>query len=279
MSDIVSRSSPDHKITREDCKFMIDFLARALRESGFGKVVDFIAYGSYYETWRDGLSDLDGIFYFSGFSPINQSLRPQIRAFQKQVALLYKKMPFLKPGSCLYDIFILDSWHSRDGRFIMFDKEWVDVFWKYTAWELIHGTMFMDGLNPVSLRNQNEFELALGLHLLRNYLFFEIPRPPQEMSLAYAKGILKSFRVLPRVATFITGKPMARSPYVLSRYFKEIDYSSFNILWSSTVDLESQEVYLKKWHEPGNDTFIECLECFELTLAELVKNYPMKSNR
>lgn len=272
-------SAQNHKITREDARFIIDYLIRALHEAELARDADFVVYGSYFEKWREGLSDVDGIFYFSDLPILNPSLRPKIQAFQSKIALLYDQLPFLKQGHFLYDIFILDSFHGKDGRFMIFDKDWINAFWKDTAYEFMHGSRFINNLNPVLLRNQNEFELACGLHKLRNYLFFEIPRLPSEMSLFCTKDILKSLKVLPRVSTLIIGKPMAKNPQALTDYFKGIDFNPLFNLWEKTSNHESLECYLKEWHEPGSKTFIDCLECFELTLTELVKNFPMRSSR
>lgn len=265
-----------HRATRNDCGKIILDLVKILYKSGLTGNVDFIAYGSYFEKWRNGLSDLDGMFYFSKL-PLDPSLRKSIGLFQKEIAVLYQEMPFLKPGQFLYDIFILDPFHGHDGRFIVFDRDWIEVFWKYTKWKIIHGKIFVSELNPVAFRNQNEFELALGLHKLRNYWLFEIPRAPSEMSLIYAANIIKFFKVLPRTATIITGRPMAQEPQPLETYFPNINFEPLIKLFEETETCESQDAYLQKWHEPGNHSFIECLLCFEDTLIELVKNFPMKS--
>ena len=266
-----------HRITKKDCCFMIDFIIGALKKSGLANEVDFIVYGSYFEIWRDGLSDLDGIFYFSKHSPLHPDLRPKIKEFQSQITLLYKELPFLKAGQYLYDIFVFDSFHGNDGRFLMFDADWINAFWQRTSWRLVHGQMFMDKLKPVMWRNQNEFELALGLHKLRNYLLFEIPRSPSDMLMSYAISVSKFFKVLPRVATLITNKPMAKSLSELEQIFEDIDYSPFRELWEKTSNCDTQKTYFRRWHEPGDTTFIRCLECFEATLISLVLHYQRRS--
>ena len=268
-----------HRITKKDCSFMIDFIVSALKKSGLANEVDFIVYGSYFETWRNGLSDLDGIFYFSKRAPLDPDLRPKIKEFQGQITLLYEELPFLKAGQYLYDIFVFDSFHGSDGRFIMFDTDWINAFWQRASWRLVHGQMFMNKLKPVIWRNQNEFELALGLHKLRNYLLFEIPRSPVDILMPCAIDVSKFFKVLPRVATLITNKPMAKSLGELERIFKNIDYSPFRELWEKTSNCDSQEAYFRRWHEPGNTAFIRCLECFEATLNSLVLHSHMRSCR
>lgn len=269
-----------HKITREDGDFIINRLVKILNKTGLGQEVDFAAYGSYFENWRDGLSDIDGIFCFSKRPPLHSDLEQKIKAFQAEIAILYEDLPFLKLDIYLYDIFILDQFNGQDGRFMMFDADWMETFWKYSARQIVHGSYsFLRNLNPVSFRNQNEFELALGLHKLRNYLFFEIPRLPSEMLLPYAKSVLKFFKVLPRATTIITHMPMAKNLSALEQIFKNIDYSSLRKLWGKTSDYDMLDDYLREWHEPGNDSFIDCLKCFEATLEELVKNYPMRSGR
>ena len=268
------KSGSLHNATREDCGKVIFDLVKILHRSNLIKDIDFIVYGSYFEKWQDGLSDLDGMFYFHSKLPLD--LREKIGIFQNEISILYKEMPFIKPGQFLYDIFILDPLHGKDGRFMVFDEDWIKTFWEHTAWELIKGEVFVENLNPVAFRNQNEFELALGLHKLRNYWLFEIPRGPAEMSVAYAAGVLKFFKVLPRTTTIITGRPMAQEPKPLEKYFKSINFEPLVKLFEETATYESQKIYLRKWHEPQN-SFIECLECFEATLIELVKNYPMRS--
>jgi len=266
-----------HKITRKDCCFMIDFIIDALKKSGLADEVDFIVYGSYFEKWRDGLSDLDGIFYFSKRAPLHPDLRPKIEIFQAQITLLYEKLPFLKASQYLYDIFVFDFFHGTDGRFLMFDADWINAFGQHTSWQLIHGQMFMNELRPVTWRNQNEFELALGLHKLRNYLLFEIPRLPADMLMPCAKSVSHFFKVLPRVATLIIDKPMAKSLEELEIIFEDIDYGAFREFWKETSDCDSQEAYFRRWHEPGNTSFIRCLECFEATLISLVSHYQRRS--
>lgn len=268
-----------HKITRQDCGLIIDRLISILNEVGLGQEqeVGFVVYGSYCEKWREGLSDLDGMLYFSGLPPLHLALRPKIKAFQAKIAGLYEEFPFLKSGHYLSDVFILDSLHASDGRFMIFDCDFMYEFWHYTSYQFFQDTKFVGSFNPVRLRNQHEFELATGLHKLRNYLFFEIPRLPQEMSLPYATEVLKSFRVLPRVATRLAGKHMAKSLADLEHCFEGINYLSLRDLWIEAANYDSQNRYLRAWHEPESTAFIDCLECFELTLAELIRNYPMKS--
>lgn len=269
----------NHKITCEDGGFIINRLVKILNKTGLGQEVDFAVYGSYFETWHDGLSDVDGIFYFTKRPPLHPDLEQKIKAFQAEIAILYKDLPFLKSNLYLYDIFILDPLNGRDGRFMMFDSDWMEAFWKYSSWQIAHGSdSFLRNLNPVSFRNQNEFELALGLHKLRNYLFFEIPRLPSEMLLPYAKSVLKFFKVLPRVTTLIAHRPMAKNLSALEQIFQDIDYGPLRKLWDKTSDYDLLDAYLREWHEPGNNSFIDCLKCFEATLTELVKNYPMRSS-
>lgn len=270
-------SASAHKITRQDCREIVGYLAEALKKSGLGDEVDFIVYGSYLETWRDGVSDLDGIFYFRTRSPLHPSIRPHISTFQTLIALLYEQMPFLEPGKYIYDLFILDSFHGADGRFVIFDKEFIGNFRRWRPWELVHGSCFFDQLRPVSFRNQNEFELAVGLHKLRNYLLFEIPHSPSAMSPAYAKAVLHFLKVLPMDVAINANEPGTKDPSVLERMFAHIDYRPLQELRRCTADPDAQEACLKAWHEPGNTQFIDCVSCYELTLNELVSRFPMQS--
>jgi hypothetical protein len=224
------------------------------------------------------LSDLDAIMYFPMHeSPLHPELTEPLKIFHSLMAVLYDQMPFLKPGD-LADVFIIDDFHGQDGRFMMFDRDWTDAFHNYSKWKPEIGSAeFMTRMSPVNLRNQNEFELALGLHLLRAYLFFEIPRGPDKMSIPYAKGIAKFFKVLPRTASIITHNPMVKSPQKLLPIFPQIDFSALNEFWVKMSDCDTEEAYLKSWHEPENPTFINCLECFEAVLADLVNNHPARS--
>lgn len=267
----------NHKITRQDCDAVITYLCDALRESGLSYEVDFIVYGSYVKTWKDGLSDLDGMLYFfSTFPPLSPT-RSEILKFQNMIAHLYEEMPFLESGKYLYDLFILDALHGADGRFVMFDEVFVQCLRGDGSWRLVHGTPFLDRLRPVSLRNQDEFELALCLHKLRNYLLFEIPRSPATMSVPHASAMVKFFKVLPLDVTRILHRPVTRDVSALEQLFGHINYGPLRELWDKTMDHDSYAAYIRGWHETGGTKFIDCLHCFELTLAELVRGFQMKS--
>lgn len=268
-------------LTVHTAERVLDYLIESLFKAGLDKEVDFLVYGSIYGDWRDGLSDLDGVMFFKNHSPTDAVLRESLNELQKRIKKLYTGFPNIKTGF-LTDIFVVDGFHSQDGRFVFpFDDDWVRVFWKDTLFKFIHGSRFVDSIKTVSLRNQNEFELAMGLSVLRNYLLFELPRTPETMSISYAKNILKFFKVLPRTSTIILGLPMSRQPNDLNNawgHFSQIDFSPLISMSQQTAEYSGTIQYLKLWHtNSGRKHFTECLYCFEQTLKALVHHAPMRS--
>lgn len=279
MTDYVRHSV--HRITKEDCQRVLNHLVKTLITTGLESEIDFLVYGSFYDVWRDGLSDLDGIFYFKQHSPADPVLHKHILFFQSEMHRLYKEMPFLETGF-LTDIFIIDFFHSSDGRFVFpLDKDWIEVFWKYTRFKFVHGSEFINSVTTVSLRNQNEMELAIGLSKLRNYLLFELPRSVETMSMAYAKEIIKFFKVLPRTTTIILDQPMLRQPDNLNStwaHFQHIDFEPLVKLCRLTATYDDTINYLQFWHTTeGRQHFLECLRCFEKVLEALVSHSSQRS--
>lgn len=268
-----------NKLTQKDCEVVVERLVTAIEQAGFGNEASFFIYGSYFNRWRDGLSDLDGIFYFSKKSPLDPSQFSKIEAFQSALRDIYKEFSFTRIGHFFADVFIQDKFHGSDGRFYIFDKEKTDGFKMEEDTGLIFGEPFLGDIKPVNLRHEQEIELAHGLHNLRNYLFFEIPRDVVPESLSKARSILKYFRILPRRVSIINGGPMKSTPDVLGEYdyLKHINYAPFMNLWKNTNEIDKLENFIKQWNESSNTIFRDCMECFEKTLVALVENAPMLS--
>lgn len=268
-----------HKTTRNDCEKVIERLLKIFSKSGLKNKISFFVYGSYFERWREGLSDLDAMIYFSFKDPLKCLSQANVSELQAAVRDIYKEFPFTKTGHFFADVFILDELHGTDGRFFIFDKEKIDGFKTQADAKLMLGQPFLNKLKPVSLRHEQEIELAHGLHNLRNYLFFEIPRGATPESLSKARGILKYFGILPRRVSIINGGPMIKTPDVFKKYdyLKRIDYAPFMDFWENTSNPNKLEIFIKKWHKPNSDVFRKCLECFEKTLIALVKNTQMLS--
>lgn len=274
----MENNTNNYKIKKNDCRLAIKGLNEILKEIGLEKEASFFVYGSYFGKWRDGLSDLDAIIFFNQL-PINLYLTGKVKSFQSAVKKLYEKLPFTKYESFFDHVFILDKFHATDGRFFIFDKEKIDSFRSKEKDGLVFGQPFLDKVRAVSLRHEQEMELAMGLHSLRNYLFFEIPKGGTFETLSKAKSILKYFRILPRRVSIINGGEMNSSPDVFKQYnyLNDIDYSPFLTLWENTNDFDKLEFFIKQWYIPGNTIFKDCLECFEKTLVKMVQNTPMLS--
>lgn len=268
-------------ITKQVAERVLDFLLESLFKAKLDKEVDFLVYGSIYGNWHDDLSDLDGVMFFKNYSPIDPMLKEGLSYFQERIKKLYDNFPDIKTGF-LTDIFVVDGFHGQDGRFVFpFDNDWVRVFWKNTKYTFVHGARFISSVKTVFLRNQNEFELAVGLNALRNYLLFELPRTPETMSLFHAKSILKFLKVLPRTSTIILELPVSHQPSELNKvwkHFSQIDFSSLISMSHQTTEYFDTIRYLKSWHtDSGKKHFIDCLYCFEQTLKALVQHAPMRS--
>ena len=269
-----------YKLTKDDVGLAIEELINIIKKVGLENEVSLFVYGSYFDEWRKGLSDLDAIIYFWNKPPLDLSLEKNIASFQSEIRRLYENFDFIRRTDHFFsDLFVLDSLHAADGRFFTYDKEKTESFQKQNDCKLVFGDPFLHHARPVYLRHEQESELATGLHRLRNYLFFEIPRPPDTVSLGLASHLLKFFRILPRRVSIMNGDNIIKGPEALKKYpyLKNIDYSSFMEMWEKTSDIDKVEDFLKEWHAPGNTIFLDCLRCFEETLLALIKNVPMLS--
>ena len=205
---------------------------------------------------------------------------------------MYNRLGFLKTNHFFSDVFILDRLHGTDGRFLVYDKGFVDrmlvdrirgakiQIMTQTKYSVLFGESFISELKPVSLRHQDEYDLTLALYKLRNYLFFEIPKEPSEMDPGLAKEMVKCFKILPRNVSIILGEKMVTSSNSLKNlrsYFENIDYEPLIDLVECDQSKEAQKNYVKSWHEPKNVSFMKCLQCYEKTLMALVANSPMRS--
>ncbi len=271
-------SDKEHRITRNDCLMIIEKLISILRDAGLGDDFDFIAYGSYFSGWRDGLSDLDAILYFKNSSFVKLMSKDRIHKIQSGLTALYENIAFLKTSNFFADVFILDKFHGRDGRFIMFDLGFIErlkiINKNYTV---VYGNNFLDKLKPVFLRHQDEFDLALGLHKIRNYLLFEIPRLISRPFPPSTKEALKFLKTLGRTANIVLNEPInpIREGFdSLSRKFPHIDYAPMYDLCQKTLNSNALQEYLEDWH---NGSFVDCWFCWEQTLATMVKNFPARS--
>lgn len=273
--------TPGREFTQEDCRLLIDSLVKIFKKSGFDQEVDFLVYGSYFENWRDGLSDLDATLYFSQLPPTHPANLPKIKKFQGEMAKLFEELPYLKRGNYFADVFIFDCLHAADGRFVIHDRYFVKSLFADVPYKVMHGSLCMHNWNLISLRHQYELWLGFGLHRLRNYLLFEIPLSPDVMSITRAKEVLKFFRVLPRMVTLLLDRPMAKCLGDLTDIdlFNSVDFTPYVELWNKTLTRLTTDNYLHEWHEPNNDSFVKCWECYEKALMILVERVPMKSQR
>lgn len=263
--------------TKMDCAKVTDELVAILKQV-MGNEVDFLVYGAYLGIWRNGLSDLDGMIYFRNSMPLYPSTKSRMFELRAKISQLYEKFPFLKKGKFLADIFMLDYLHGSDGRFMIFDSGFFrELKGKYNV---VYGEDFIKKLNPVSLRMQEEFQLAIRIQRLRHYFIFETLRPAEEMSWGYAEEVLKYLRALARDITFILNNKMISDPRALiglRSWLSHIDFLPIICLWENTNDPQSLDKYLESWHDAGRNVFIDCLECYEKTLEAVVRNSPMKS--
>lgn len=275
-----------HKITRKDCYLIIQKLLKAFRDTGLESVISFLVYGAYLGKWRNGLSDLDGIIYFPNRGPLDKDLRPAITEFQARIRQVYKESNALRYGHFFADIFVIDEFHGKDGRFMIFDRDF-KVFdekevarrGSQTYRKLLCGRNFISHLRLLSLRSSTEQELALGLHKLRNYLFFEIPRQFSDDLFVQTAEVIKFLKILPRAITIILDEPIEKQPRNLSSvrgYLSHIDYEPLVRLWRQASEYEALLEVIRNWHRPGNEDFIKCLECYEQTLQAIVTHEPMR---
>lgn len=283
----------NYKITKDNCAAVISELIKSFISAELEGQVSLLVYGSYFSKWRDGVSDLDAMVYFHKTS-LYETLLHKIALLQEKVGLIYKKFEFLKTGHFFSDVFVLDRLHGTDGRFLIYDKGFIDrmlfdrvrgakiQITTQTKYSVLFGDNFISELNPVSLRHQDEYDLTLALCKLRNYLFFEIPKGPAKMDFTLAKEMVKCFKILPRNISIILGEKMVTTPNALKslrNYFMAINYEPLENLWEKNNDSDFQEEYLESWHEHNNVTFVKCLICYEETLQQLVANLSTRSLR
>lgn len=269
-----------YEVTKDDCTLVINELIKIFEKTGLDKNVSLLVYGSYFDSWRKGLSDIDAILYFNNEIPF-YCLNKEVDLFQKEINVLYDKLPFTRECHFFEDIFIIDKFHALDGRFLFHDKEKIEGFKKQADARLVYGREFLNEFNPVELRNEQEQELAWGLCRLRYYLFFEIPKPTSDCDFNHFKHMLKFLKILPRRISLINGGPMDKTLNVFKHYeyLWNINYSPYIELWEETSSLSRLEEYFKKCHEKESATFRDCLKCFEQTLEAVVQNCTMLSDR
>ncbi len=281
-----------HHTTRYDCEIVIGQLIKLCRDIGLEGTAGLLVYGSYFGTWRDGVSDLDGMLHLPTLPLDNDRLA----TFQSGIRRLYSQPEFswLEAENFFGDLFIIDGFFAADGRFLIFDRGFIErmllgreadqtVHLKTdTKHSVVWGEDFVRKLKPVALRHQDEFELAQGLHRLWNYLLFEIPKATGYCDVPLALQAVRFLKVLPRNVAIILREPMARTPQELGRlrsYLGEIDYGPLCRLWDAKTDPSDLERLVVSWHENGNTDFRDCLACYEQTLAAIVRHEPMRSRQ
>lgn len=273
----------DYKITIKDCKNAVreltELLAKILPPSSF----DLIVYGSYATgNWRDGLSDMDAILYFNE-GPFHQLTLRQIREIQLGVMNIYEKSSFLREADFFVDTFVVDKLHGGDGRFMIYDEDFVQrllvVNKNYSvAW----GGNFLSSLSPVRLRHQEEFQMAMYLQEIRKFLLFKIPWLFFQDTRPEVPEVYKFFKTLPRFVHIILGEPInsiKEGLDALAERFHNIDYTPLYKLREAEKDYNSLQGYLRSWYAPCNPDFIVCWLCYEQTLAALVAETPMRSEK
>jgi len=87
---------------------------------------------------------------------------------------------------------------------------------------------------------------------------------------------------LPRFVSIILNEPINRindALDFLSRRFPKINYAPLYELCEKSENIDTLQKYLENWRVFESDKIIECWLCFELTLANLVDNFPAKSKK
>lgn len=269
-----------YKITRRDCEMVLQGTVSILKKIFHADNFGMLAYGGYAGKWANGLSDLDAMLYFKHILLSSAIFVNRVQKFQLEMARLFEEINFLRTSNFFADVFIFDKMHGCDGRFLCLDKGFIERLLVINKnYEMIHGKFFLGDLDPVSLRQQEEFDLSVGLHKIRNYLFFEIPRLTNQQPVPQTKDVFKFLKVLPRSASIVLGKPInpiKEGLDFLSELFPIIDYAPLYQLYYASINCEALDAYLTSWHKPENRIFIDCWRCYETTLYMMLK-YPMKS--
>lgn len=278
----------EYQVTKADCALIINDLAGIFKKTGLENEISLMIYGSCLGRWKNGLSDLDALVYFERHLPVDFAIRTEILEAQKEIRKLYETYHFIKP-EFFADIFIVDLFHAEDGRFMVLDKNFLPfnpnqsfLFGDRINHKIIMGNNFVPSLEPriLSLRDSKEFELAMGLHKLRNYLFFSIPIRIDNVTIHEALNLIKPFKVLGPGIKMLLGEPLIETPYKLSHlreYFGNIDEQPISYLLKNASSPDSLKNIVLNWHQPGNTHFLECLECYEKILVQIVLNEPKKS--
>ncbi len=266
------------KFTKKDCEKAISRIVKIFGKSLGDSSFSFMVYGSYINTWRNGMSDIDGIIYFKKTSFLKILSDKNLKKIHLNLRNLYKKIPFSKTPGFLSDIRVLDSIHGSDGRFMIHDSLSFKTLLTPDKVLMIHGNNFTKDLNPVSLFNLDEFNLAMGLQSLRNYLIFELAKTKTEASKGADENALKTLRVLPRIATKMLGESsysISDGLDTLQRHFPKINYQPLRDINNIVEDYAKLDKYLASWHDTGVESFINCWRCYEETLISLMTTLPM----
>ncbi|MDO8555073.1 MAG: nucleotidyltransferase domain-containing protein [bacterium] len=273
----------DYKITMKDCEFVVREITQILTTTLSPYSFDFIVYGSYANgNWRDGLSDLDGILYFNKNLFARTISTRELLVVQLKIRDLYNEIPFLKKKNFFSDVFILDKFHGDDGRFMIYDKNFIQrllvVNKNYSvAW----GNNFLSSLYPVSLRHQEEFQMAMYLQEVRKFLIFEIPRLSLLTTRREIPEVYKFVKALPRFVHIIIGEPInsiKEGLDALCKRFPDINYDPlYELEKAEREGSKKLRYYLKTWCTLSSPNFTECWFCYEKTLECLVLHSPMRS--
>lgn len=271
-------AAPGRLATREDCRAMLEALLTVLARLFPDQTVDCLVYGAYLRDWRIGLSDLDAMIYFADGSLCRLLDDAKITKWQAAMAGLYRRFAFLANPDFLEDVFIMDRTHGQDGRFMVHDADSFNMFLANHS-QVLLGVKFFGQLRPMTLRNQDELYLANGLHLLRQFLLFEVPRGKDILPVKI-KEAAKFLRVLPRIASKILNEPADPIPEALNllkRKFPEINYRPLEEFWRQSQNYQLVQRFQANWHLSGHPAFINCWRCYELTLEAIVRDFPSKS--
>ena len=101
----------EKKLTKKDCEVIIERIKKGFISAGLEEDVSFLVYGSYFNVWLDGVSDLDGMFYFK--RPFFDTPVASIEKFQTEIRKIYEVFPVLRNNNFMGDVFILDKLHGN----------------------------------------------------------------------------------------------------------------------------------------------------------------------
>jgi len=179
------------------------------------------------------------------------------------------------------DITTIDAGNAKDGRFLSYNENIIEVFKRDNLSNIVYGKDFRKTLNPMKLTDPTESRLAFNLEKIRNYLCFADNSGNLQKDI---KGKFSCFQYIRRVGvkvcTLLEEEHIEKEESLeyLSKKFGDIDVEPFKKVNFYFKDIGKLTSFLIK-SEKSKKLLEESLTCYETILKEIVDKYSAKSVR